>query len=390
MSVSSVATLQPAAAVFREEQYFDWRVYALIASVGLLVAAGSAAPERLVHRVRCWGWSSGMGLFGVVHPLPAAHDHRGHPDRRPGLVRLGADLPAGRADAPRSAGSNSRPSGRSPTTASGASAPAATASARSSPGATAASGSSWPTGRSWSSAASGPRSWPRPSRARCGRPPEAHAPPPLSGSPGFAPAAACRCCATSIFRASMIIGGIARDVARRPSFMRSRRVGIGAGGSARSAAVPASNHRPSEHGSRSGAGGGGGGIGFVSSDGSTRESATATATGAGICIGSMGSSGPIGSGKRIGAATPPAGGRLRIAGEGRVGRIDRRGAGFVAGTADLEDLADGPHQGPPAGELIAPQPLAGIAVVEGQGIQPARRVGGVSALVGGEQRPRAA
>jgi hypothetical protein len=35
--VTSVATLQPATAVFREEQYFDWRVYALIAAVDLLV-----------------------------------------------------------------------------------------------------------------------------------------------------------------------------------------------------------------------------------------------------------------------------------------------------------------------------------------------------------------
>jgi hypothetical protein len=33
MSVSSVATLRPATALFREEQYFDWRVYAMIASV---------------------------------------------------------------------------------------------------------------------------------------------------------------------------------------------------------------------------------------------------------------------------------------------------------------------------------------------------------------------
>ena len=63
MSVSSVATLQPATAVFREEQYFDWRVYALIASVGLLVAAG------LLHR-NAWstefllGLVVGMGLFG--------------------------------------------------------------------------------------------------------------------------------------------------------------------------------------------------------------------------------------------------------------------------------------------------------------------------------------
>jgi hypothetical protein len=38
MSVSSVATLQPATAMFREEQYFDWRVYAMIASVEVLTA----------------------------------------------------------------------------------------------------------------------------------------------------------------------------------------------------------------------------------------------------------------------------------------------------------------------------------------------------------------
>ena len=63
MSVSSVATLQPATALFREEQYFDWRVYALMASVGLLVAAG------LLHR-NAWstefllGLVVGLGLFG--------------------------------------------------------------------------------------------------------------------------------------------------------------------------------------------------------------------------------------------------------------------------------------------------------------------------------------
>jgi len=44
MSVSSVATLQPATALFREEQYFDWRAYALIASVEALTALG------LLHR----------------------------------------------------------------------------------------------------------------------------------------------------------------------------------------------------------------------------------------------------------------------------------------------------------------------------------------------------
>jgi hypothetical protein len=38
--VSSVVTLQPATAVFREEQYFDWRVYALIAAVEILTGLG--------------------------------------------------------------------------------------------------------------------------------------------------------------------------------------------------------------------------------------------------------------------------------------------------------------------------------------------------------------
>ena len=34
--MSTVATMRPAAIVFREEQYFDWRVYALIAALELL------------------------------------------------------------------------------------------------------------------------------------------------------------------------------------------------------------------------------------------------------------------------------------------------------------------------------------------------------------------
>jgi hypothetical protein len=56
MSVSSVATLQPATALFREEQYFDWRVYALIASVEGLTALG------LLHRN---AWSSEL-ILGLV------------------------------------------------------------------------------------------------------------------------------------------------------------------------------------------------------------------------------------------------------------------------------------------------------------------------------------
>ena len=40
MSVSSAVTLQPAAIVYREEQYFDWRVYTLIAFLGAVTGIG--------------------------------------------------------------------------------------------------------------------------------------------------------------------------------------------------------------------------------------------------------------------------------------------------------------------------------------------------------------
>jgi hypothetical protein len=53
--VSSVATLQPATAVFREEQYFDWRVYALIASVEVLTGLG------LFHG-RAWSLDFVLGI----------------------------------------------------------------------------------------------------------------------------------------------------------------------------------------------------------------------------------------------------------------------------------------------------------------------------------------
>jgi hypothetical protein len=55
MSVSSVATLQPATALFREEQYFDWRVYAMIASVEFFTALG------LLHG-RAWSTELFLGL----------------------------------------------------------------------------------------------------------------------------------------------------------------------------------------------------------------------------------------------------------------------------------------------------------------------------------------
>ena len=49
MSVSTVVTMRPAATVFREEQYFDWRVYALIAAFELV------AGYCLVWVTRHWG-----------------------------------------------------------------------------------------------------------------------------------------------------------------------------------------------------------------------------------------------------------------------------------------------------------------------------------------------
>jgi hypothetical protein len=54
--MSSVVTLQPPAAVYREEQYFDWRVYALIALVGLLTGLG-------LLRGRIWSGEVALGLM---------------------------------------------------------------------------------------------------------------------------------------------------------------------------------------------------------------------------------------------------------------------------------------------------------------------------------------
>ena len=56
----SSVTLQPAAAVYREEQYFDWRVYALIGVVGLLTGIG-------LLRGRIWTTEVALGLvIGVA------------------------------------------------------------------------------------------------------------------------------------------------------------------------------------------------------------------------------------------------------------------------------------------------------------------------------------
>ena len=89
MSVSTVVTMRPAATVFREEQYFDWRVYALIAAFELVAGYCLVWVTRhwdpvdalLAHR---WSVEFSLGLLvclalPLVHGgLPAAHDHRGH------------------------------------------------------------------------------------------------------------------------------------------------------------------------------------------------------------------------------------------------------------------------------------------------------------------------
>jgi hypothetical protein len=63
--VSSVVTLQPAAVIYREEQYFDWRIYAFIALAEMLTGLS-------LLRGRAWsldfglGFAIGMGLVLVV------------------------------------------------------------------------------------------------------------------------------------------------------------------------------------------------------------------------------------------------------------------------------------------------------------------------------------
>jgi hypothetical protein len=52
----SSVTLRPAAAVYREDQYFDWRVYAVIALVGLVTGLG-------LLRGRVWSREVAVGLI---------------------------------------------------------------------------------------------------------------------------------------------------------------------------------------------------------------------------------------------------------------------------------------------------------------------------------------
>ncbi len=43
--MSSLVTLQPAAVIYREEQYFDWRIYSFIALGETLTGFASHAGE---------------------------------------------------------------------------------------------------------------------------------------------------------------------------------------------------------------------------------------------------------------------------------------------------------------------------------------------------------
>jgi hypothetical protein len=53
--VSSVVTLQPAAVIFREEQYFDWRIYAFVALAEMLTGLA-------ILRGRVWSLDLGLGF----------------------------------------------------------------------------------------------------------------------------------------------------------------------------------------------------------------------------------------------------------------------------------------------------------------------------------------
>jgi hypothetical protein len=53
--VSSLATLQPAAVIYREEQYFDWRIYSLI-------FLGEIMTGFVLARGRVWSLDFGLGL----------------------------------------------------------------------------------------------------------------------------------------------------------------------------------------------------------------------------------------------------------------------------------------------------------------------------------------
>jgi hypothetical protein len=63
--VSSLVTLQPAAVIYREEQYFDWRIYSFIA-VGESLTGFGLARGRVLSLEFGLGLALGFGLLMVV------------------------------------------------------------------------------------------------------------------------------------------------------------------------------------------------------------------------------------------------------------------------------------------------------------------------------------
>ncbi len=63
--MSSLATIQPAAVVFREEQYFDWRIYTFIAIAEMLTGLG-LSRGRVLSLEFGLGLAIGLGLLMIV------------------------------------------------------------------------------------------------------------------------------------------------------------------------------------------------------------------------------------------------------------------------------------------------------------------------------------
>ena len=155
----AVAAFQPAAVVYREEQNFDWWVYALVVAdrgrwsgvgpalvlpdAATIPAAGVQSPRARARARRSLVGAGACRSILVVGVLRMTTEVT-PTDLRVwfGWIPTYRRVVADRHDRPRS---RSSATGRSPTTAAGASARAATASACSTPAATAASGSTWPT-----------------------------------------------------------------------------------------------------------------------------------------------------------------------------------------------------------------------------------------------------
>ena len=59
--MSSVVTLQPAAVIYREEQYFDWRIYSFIALGRDARRAWRSRAGASGRSNSGWDWRSGWG-----------------------------------------------------------------------------------------------------------------------------------------------------------------------------------------------------------------------------------------------------------------------------------------------------------------------------------------